>query len=391
MNKIFENKSAKKLRGVNLGGWLVIEKWMTPSLFEGLQATDETSYCVELGASAEQALKKHWDTFITREDFAWLANTGINAVRIPVGFWIFGPDYPYHRAYGVSSHPFVKGGIDILDRAFDWAEEYGLRIVLDLHTAPGCQNGFDNGGILNVCEWHTKEEYINYALLIVERLAERYHERPALHAIEVLNEPRWDIDTTLLKKYTTEGYHRIRKYCQANNVAVAFNDGFRSFREYSGFLAEPEFNNVVLDIHRYQCFGHPEMDWDIYNHIRATVVDLKQEADDIIQDGHLTYVGEWSLGLDLRVVSLWAKGPFNHALQEMNEFQISVAYRGYAAAQLLTFEKYLGWFFWSYKTETTPAWCFRECVNRGWLPDKFDNSNIDISHFRKSADPEIEL
>ena len=26
------------LRGVNLGGWLVLEKWITPSLFEGLQA-----------------------------------------------------------------------------------------------------------------------------------------------------------------------------------------------------------------------------------------------------------------------------------------------------------------------------------------------------------------
>ena len=25
-----------KLRGVNLGGWLVLEKWITPSLFEGL-------------------------------------------------------------------------------------------------------------------------------------------------------------------------------------------------------------------------------------------------------------------------------------------------------------------------------------------------------------------
>ncbi|MGZ8152781.1 MAG: hypothetical protein ACXW0Q_08580, partial [Methylovulum sp.] len=54
---------------------------------------------------------------------------------------------------------------------------------------------------------------------------------------------------------------------------------------------------------------------------------------------------------------------------DMDEFQMSLAYRGYAAAELLTFEKYLGWFFWNYKTETTPAWCFRECVRRGWIPD----------------------
>jgi glucan 1,3-beta-glucosidase len=62
------------LRGVNLGGWLVLEKRMTPSVFEGLAAVDETTYCVELGAHAEQALKTYWDTFITYEDFGWLTN-----------------------------------------------------------------------------------------------------------------------------------------------------------------------------------------------------------------------------------------------------------------------------------------------------------------------------
>ncbi len=377
MKQEFGSQFGKKLRGVNLGGWLVLEKWMTPSLFDGLEATDETSYCVELGAQADPALKKHWDTFITAEDFAWLAKTGINAVRIPVGHWLFGADYPYHSAYGALSHPFVEGGVAILDRAFDWAEQYGLLIVLDLHAAPGCQNGFDNGGILNVCEWHTQEDYINYALLVLERLAERYHNKPALQAIEVLNEPRWDIDTNLLKKYTTEAYHRIRKYCHANDVAVVYHDGFRSFREYTGFLTEPEFSNVVLDIHRYQCFVQTDIDLDIYGHIRSSVVDWKNEADDIIQDGHSTYVGEWSLGLHLKFVSLWAQGPFTDTLQAMDSFQKSLAYRAYAAAQLMTFEKYSGWFFWSYKTETTPEWCFRECVNRGWLPDNFANEVLD--------------
>jgi glucan 1,3-beta-glucosidase len=55
----------------------------------------------------------------------------------------------------------------------------------------------------------------------------------------------------------------------------------------------------------------------------------------------------------------------------MDNFQVNSAYRGYAAAQLLSFEKYLGWFFWSYKTETMPAWSFRDCVERGWLPNDF--------------------
>ncbi|MCX7096518.1 MAG: glycoside hydrolase family 5 protein [Methylococcales bacterium] len=386
MNPLFTNKCGKKIRGVNLGGWLVIEKWMTPSLFDGLQATDETSYCVELGDKAKQTLSKHWETFITEEDFAWLAQIGINAVRIPVGHWLFGPDYPYHPTYGANKHPFVEGGIAILDQAFDWAERYGLLIVLDLHAAPGCQNGFDNGGIQNVCDWASLADYINFSVNFLGRLAERYHERPALHAIEVLNEPHWETDLALLKKYTTDAYLSIRQYCKASDVAIVFHDSFRPFREFVGFFPKPAFSNVLLDIHRYQCFGRSEIDSDIYGHLRGAVVEWKQEADDIIHELELgTYVGEWSLGLDLKVVSLWEQGPFNHTQQHMDDFQMDVAYRGYAAAQLMTFEKYQGWFFWSYKTETTPAWCFRECVKRGWLPDKFIDSDMDTGHFRKFA------
>ncbi len=105
------DKTAMKLRGVNLGSWLVLEKWMVPSLFEGLQATDETTWCAEMGPLAAERLRAHWDSFITREDFAWLAGVGINAVRIPLGHWLFGPPYPYHEKYGANAQPFVTSNI----------------------------------------------------------------------------------------------------------------------------------------------------------------------------------------------------------------------------------------------------------------------------------------
>lgn len=366
-----QNKDIK-LRGVNLGSWLVLEKWMVPSLFEGLAATDETTWCAELGPAAAERLKRHWDSFITREDFAWIAMHGLNAVRIPLGHWIFGADYPYHRSYGANPHPFAEGGIEVLDRAMQWADDLGLRVVLDLHAAPGCQNGFDNGGIKDVCEWHTRPEYLEHTLNVLERLAERYGDHPALHAIEALNEPRWDVPTDYLKAFYLQAHERIRRHCPADRVAVVFHDGFRDFREYLGFMQGPEYPNVMFDIHRYQCFERSDIDADIYGHMRKAAGEWKQEADAIITElGLPTFCGEWSLGLDLKVVSLWAQGPFNHALEHMDGFQESVAYRGYAAAQLATFEKYQGWFFWSYKTETTPAWCLRECVERGWLPSDF--------------------
>ena len=365
------SQSSTKLRGVNLGGWLVLEKWITPSLFAGLKAVDETSYCVELGeAEATRRLHHHWNTFITRDDFVWLERAGINAVRLPLGHWLFGKDYPEHRSYKGLRYPFVVGGLDIVDQVFQWAEEFGLRVVLDLHAAPGCQNGFDNGGIMGVCEWHTNEDFINHSLDVLERLAQRYAEHPALHGIEVLNEPRWDIPTDLLKRYNSDAYQRIRRHCPPERVTVVFHDGFRNFREYAGFLQEPQFRNVAIDIHRYQCFARDDIDLDIFGHIRKSAVDLRNEADEIIREsGYQVYCGEWSLGLDSKVVSLWAEGPFNHALEAMDEFQMAAAYRGYASAQLLTFEQYAGWFFWTYRTETTPEWSYRNCVDQGFIAD----------------------
>ena len=151
---------------------------------------------------------------------------------------------------------------------------------------------------------------------------------------------------------------------------MVFHDGFRHVREYAGFLQEPEFQNVAIDIHRYQCFAPDDIDTDIFGHIGKSVVDLRQEADEIIREsGYQVYCGEWSLGLSLKMVSLWSAETFNHAVQEMDEFQLSAAYRGFASAQLLSFEKYAGWFFWTYRTEVTPEWSYRDCVEQGLIPD----------------------
>jgi glucan 1,3-beta-glucosidase len=369
-------KRSKKLRGVNLGGWLVLEKWMTPSLFAGLAAEDETAWCLEMAERAGPVLQQHRSSFITADDFAWLASIGINAVRIPVGHWLFGKDYPYHPRYGASQYPYVSGGDSLLAQAFDWAEAYGLRVVLDLHAAPGCQNGFDNGGLKDVCDWHRRPEYIEYALTVVESLARRFHAHPALHGIEVLNEPHRDIDTELLKHYTAEAYRRIRKYCSADKVAVIFHDGFRTYRQYAGFLAAPLYENVIFDIHRYQCFDQQDVNSDIHGHLVKAVTDWKAEAEELITHAeHSIYVGEWSLGLNPAMLELWRQSPLDNSLQPMDAFQQDIAWRGYAAAQLLSFEKYQGWFFWSYKTETMPQWSFRDCVHRGWLPADFVGSD----------------
>jgi glucan 1,3-beta-glucosidase len=372
MPKLSLAQSSQKLRGVNLGGWLVLERWMTPSLFAGITGEDETAWSLAKGPLAAAQLEAHWRSFIQAADFAWLASLGINAVRIPIGYWLFGPDYPYHPRFGQQRYPYVSGGLEILDLAFDWAETYGLSILLDLHTVPGSQNGFDNGGMKDICEWHTKAVYQDYALSVLERLAERYQQRPALYGIEVLNEPRWDIPSDLLIAYTQAAYQRIRTYCPAERVAIVFHDGFRNYREYSASLPAKLYNNLIFDIHRYQCFVQADVDMDIYGHLNKAALDWQQEAVELLtQTDKATIVGEWSLGLNPKMLELWQQAPHSPALAEMDNFQQNIAYQAYATAQLLSFEKYHGWFFWSYKTEDMELWSFKVAVERGWLPSKF--------------------
>lgn len=123
------------IKGVNLGNWLVLEKWMSPALFQGTDAEDEYYLPRRLSKEVYEArIRIHRSEYITERDFAQIRALGMNMVRIPVPYFVFG-DCP----------PFL-GCTEELDKAFAWAEKYGLQILLDLHTVPGSQNGFDNGG-----------------------------------------------------------------------------------------------------------------------------------------------------------------------------------------------------------------------------------------------------
>jgi len=169
-----------------LGAWLVLEKWMTPKLFEDTQSEDEYYLAHDMDQERyEEKIKTHRAEFITEGDFVKIAALGFNIVRIPVPYFIFN-DRP----------PFI-GCIAELDRAFNWAEANGLKILIDLHTSPYNQNAFDNGGISGVCKWAQHPEEVDFVLSVLMRLAGRYKARNGLWGIEILNEPltpkMWDI------------------------------------------------------------------------------------------------------------------------------------------------------------------------------------------------------
>lgn len=85
-----------KIRGVNLGNWLVLEKWMSPELFYGTDARDEYDLPRQLPREVYEArIRVHRSEYISEGDFVRIRAMGMNAVRIPVPYFIFGDVEPY--------------------------------------------------------------------------------------------------------------------------------------------------------------------------------------------------------------------------------------------------------------------------------------------------------
>jgi glucan 1,3-beta-glucosidase len=335
-----------KIHGVNLGGWLVLEKWITPSLFAGDQAADEYTLCQTLGQEkASKNLKHHRETWITSDDFKWLAAHGINAVRLPVGYWV-----------AEENPPFITG-LETMDWAFRTAKAHGLSVLLDLHGVPGSQNGWDHSGRQGALGWHTSKENIAHSLRVIEDLADRCKSHDNLLGIELVNEPREDVPLEIVKSYYHEGYQRVRKHLGKERAAVVIHDAFRPF-QWENFMPEPNYSNVILDTHLYQCFSDKDHQRDIHAQIEVAAVERKQQLDKM-QKQLPCMVGEWSLGLPPK------------SLQGLDPLAREASMRAFGAAQLVSYETTRGWFFWTYRTEAGGGWSFRDCVSRGWLPEKY--------------------
>lgn len=370
----------EKIKGVNLGAWLVLEKWMTPKLFEDTQSEDEYYLAHDMDQERyEEKIKTHRAEFITEGDFVKIAALGFNIVRIPVPYFIFN-DRP----------PFI-GCIAELDRAFNWAEANGLKILIDLHTSPYNQNAFDNGGISGVCKWAQHPEEVDFVLSVLMRLAGRYKARNGLWGIEILNEPltpkMWDIikpqeqfppreekmaegsapiSFDFLYNFYTKAYNELRMVLPKDKVIV-FHDGF-DLSMWKDFFQGQNFDNVMLDTHHYLVF---DKDPSTEN-LKGYTAHLKQLGEQISEVSQYVPVvtGEWSLFnhfiSKLTPNPLHAKDPLERAEQEA---EIKAFYESLWEASVSAWNNGEGYFYWTYKLNI-------DTVNE---PEKFGMDCWDLS------------
>lgn len=59
-----------------------------------------------------------------------------------------------------------------IERVNKRARSLGLEVWLDLHAAPGSQNGFDNSGHLGALRWDTNVTNVERTVRVASRLAQ---------------------------------------------------------------------------------------------------------------------------------------------------------------------------------------------------------------------------
>uniref|UniRef100_H3G4Z0 X8 domain-containing protein n=2 Tax=Phytophthora ramorum TaxID=164328 RepID=H3G4Z0_PHYRM len=337
----------RQVRGANLGGWLVLEPWITPSLFYqflntqqryGDQAPEKTAmdiytFCTALGKEeANRQLRIHWATWVAEADIKELAEAGVNSLRVPVGDWMFNPYEPYIGC--------TDGAVKELDRVADLAYKYNIELLLDIHGLVGSQNGFDNSGRSSGVKWTSigstqpigtttfehwplrsagwagefnlsnnsyssiNYEHLNHSLHTVATLVDRYAEHPAIIGLEPVNEP-WELTPIdLLKDYYWKSYKRVK--ARAPHWKFVLHDSFRFGVQYwSQFMRGCP--DIALDTHIYQAWNTPGTKADFFANAcqqKFTIADMENAMMPVI-------VGEWSLGTDN--CAMWLNG-FNDNL-----------------------------------------------------------------------------
>lgn len=379
------------IRGVNIGGWFVLEPYITPSLFEAFRTNpynddgipvDEYHYCEQLGEQeARNRLEYHWSTFYTEQDFADIKSKGFNLVRIPIGYWAF-KDMP--------NDPYVKGSQEYyLDQAIQWAENNGLKVWVDLHGAVGSQNGFDNSGLRDSIDFLADENLQN-TKEILKYVLQKYSQQQYLNTVigvELINEPLGPvIDMDKMKEqYIKPAYEYLRNELQSIQDIIV-HDAFQPFHYWDDFMTvDTGYWGVVIDHHHYQVFSTGELQRDMGQHIQVAC----EWGSGILTESHWTVAGEWSaaltdctkwlngVGIGARYDgSFWKNGVSSSFIGSCANNEDIYSWseerkentRKYIEAQLDAFEKRGGWIFWCYKTETNIEWDASRLIEYGMFP-----------------------
>lgn len=234
------------LRGANLGGWQLHEGWMSPLKGAADDYNMRKTLSRRFGDNGRDALiNAYQDSWLQEKDFKFMSDMGMSAVRLPIY-------YLNHMNENGQWRRDTAGNIDFtrIQWAVDMARKYRMYVILDLHGAPGSQNGADHSGRVGGADLYGNANYQSQVLEFWKQLAQRFKDDATVAGYDVLNEPSTNFPGP--SNSTVWGmYDRIYKTIRAVDPNhIIFLEGIWDW----GAIPHPAqygWTNVVYEFHYY--------------------------------------------------------------------------------------------------------------------------------------------
>ena len=436
------------IRGVNIAGWLFADRMVTPYLFalnscqiegefcfypnqlsapdpksvhhkycdlffckphliDGDYPTDEESLLRSFTnkAIAKEYMTHHWEHFITKEDVKFLADAGVEYVKISI------PHYAMNNI--ADTEPFVDGQWMYFIRFVGWARQHGIKVWIDMHTTLGTQSEFEilTGDLAesSTCQhWISDPEKVKRSIKSIQDMAQSVMNdnlRDVVTGFGILSEPFSNCPAEKTKKYSNEALTAVREI-MGYDTAVYMSDSSNAASLNDGWWTDAGVHdNTFIDSHYYHVFSQQERALSPKQHIAYTCAKLARDTASCcyenspkntkVAGGVSRIVGEWSAGYDILPTEMTSKimeavrDPKIHKAilmdrtlsKERKEFL-----ENHVKAQMVAYESVdtgvsSGWFFWTLKTEggAFAEWDYMRGITEGWIPKMISNVTASTS------------
>ncbi len=314
------------VRSIGLGNWLMPEGYMFQ--FKKAKSPRQISALIETLVGPDDAAR-FWDLFrdryVARDDIELIRRAGLNTVRVPLHYGLFLGQRDPLGADSDQAVTFEGPGWALLDRLIGWCRDAGLKVIIDMHAAPGGQTGInhDDSTGFPLTFYVPRDRRRTTALW--REIARRYRDEPAVLGYELLNEP--------ISTYNDEDVlnPRLEPFYRDLTAAVREVDA-----RHIVFLASPQWGQNI------SVFGPPFAPNLVYIYHEFWSTTERDAIQDYINFSYyynapvlLGEAGEYN-------------DPWNHGFRLLNE------------------RFGFGWSFWAYKNMDTPATMVSVTPPQGW-------------------------
>lgn len=231
-----------RLQGYNLGGWMLIEPWMTPvraghdfNNYKIIQLLDQ-----RFGVETEQRLLRTYEeNWITTQDLDNIRAQGLNFIRVPI-WWL---------NFETLDGTWRPDGFDMLDWVVREASKRGIYTLIDMHGVVGGEAPVQSSGQADNAYWTNGHDQHETAALWA-KIATHYAGNPGVMGYDLINEPFGAPSIDDVHKAYASLYKVIRAVDPDHIIVMDSTYGSFSWDTMPN-PATYRWGNIVYEVHEY--------------------------------------------------------------------------------------------------------------------------------------------